>query len=386
MQRTPPRDSGIGADRQFLPDVHDDNDDNVSNHDNDSESEVSDPEDDPPQPVIMAAPNAGAAAPDAPQGSQINQLPIFSGAPELDVEVWILQAEGVQRMFGWTDAQTAAAAKIRLSAEAAYWLQACHLSGKHYLAWTGAEGLKLGLLARFRVQINALAAVDAVSKLSQLTGESVGKFYDRCVITLNKKNYTYTDVQKDTAAYRNQFAVDMFVFFSAGLLPRLKSRATGGANAPQNVEDLKKAALDAELYFSKSKSGELMEIEDEEHHGKVEKSPSLVTGAQGVEPGAMEEKMAKLEAELAAIKMVRANPNVKCYNCQGQGHISRVCPSPRKPYDGASRGGGNASGSRGFGGRGGWRGNRGRGAGGRGGPKKTDDKGLYMVDDEEAEN
>jgi len=303
------------------------------------------------------------AANDAPQGSQINQLPVFSGKSDQDVEVWIRQAEGVAAMFGWNDAQTASAAKIKMADEAAYWLQACVYSGTVYAAWAGANGLRTGLLGRFVVQINALAAVDAVSKLTQMSSESVGRFYDRCVITLNKKNFTYTEAQKRDAAYKTQFQVDLFVFFSAGLLPRIKSRATGGANAPQDITALKASALDAELFFSKQ-TAEVLLVEHESALPVVPAEPT---------PDDLSLKVAKLEAELAEVRLNRSPAAVKCYNCQGFGHISRNCASPRPP--GAGRG-------RGRGGRG--RGGRQGGAGGN--PHKPKNSGIYMVDDEEAEN
>ena len=261
---------------------------------------------------------AGAAGggPNAPNhqvsGSQLNQLPEFDGSASKDVDIWIWNVERCARQFNWTDAMRCAAAQGRMTGAAAYWLHAKQLAGINFNTWTDGVGdaqpnLKTALLARFKILINALVAADAVTNLDQKKTEAVSDFYDRVIVAVDRKNFSYTAAQKANDDYKEKMMADVFVFFHAGLLPYIKSRATSGTDQPITAPTLLSSAIQAELHFAKKgKPIPIEAVESVQRSGKQFKRPF----------------------DLA---------KVKCFNCNVLGHFSKDCTAPRRAKKGSPK-------------------------------------------------
>ena len=279
----------------------------------------------------------------AVQGGQLNTLVSYSGEEGIEVEAWIQAVETAKSTFEWTNAQTAGAAKSKLTGAAQLWLLCETEDGTAFDQW---PDLKTAIKSRFTMAINEQIASNAIAELKQKEDESVASFYDRCRRAVQKKNYSVTDATKQTDPYKNQVKVDVLLFFLAGLKPTIKHRFP--QPHPTTLDDAVKAAK---------------AIESENVHrrpilkGAVTAAPkgSAICSLEPADPYAsscsvvweMGEAMDAMKAELAELKL-NAKANVTCYNCGGKGHMSPDCPSAK----GAAGKGRGQPGFRGKGGRG----------------------------------
>ena len=347
------RDSGIGGDQTFREEPEPN--DNAPLHViQDVIEEEEEEENVPPLPILNNAMADAAAALQqalaridaleaaaqparvgAVSGSQLQALPEFDGATGRDIDVWIWNVERCRRQFGWTDATTSASAQGRMKEAAAYWLHAKKLSGVEFNHWddpagAGIVNLRPALLERFKIRINALVAADAVTNLVQKRTEAVSDFYDRVVVAVDRKNFSYTAAQKAEADYQEKMLQDVFVFFHAGLLPAIKSRATNGAEQPTDAAALLAAAIQAELFLSKQNRSQ-----------HVDEVQEVRRGGGGNSSNAGKKPMS----------------SIKCFNCnQYAGHFARECPKPQRQRNSAG--------------------------GSKGSPKKSPAKPVFQIDDE----
>jgi hypothetical protein len=306
--------------------------------------------------------------------SQLNSLPSYDGST--NVELWIEALERARLQFDWEDIDECRAACTKMTGIAAQWLFSQKKLGKNYVdfldfaavpaqagppavaAQPAREGLRTALIRRFAERVNSLAAVDAVSNLDQASNEDVDAFFDRCTIAVDKANYTYTDVQKQTAAYRTQFQAFMFVWFSKGLKEEIRTRIMASPAPPENMADMLAAARKVEMELKRraerEKSGETAQVH-----------------AMQADDRRIEELSRELERLKTGNRGQMKSSTIQCHCCKGFGHIKWECPS-NKPRGNRGRIGSNF---RGRGGRPGYRGgfgnNRGRGGpGGRGGGRQ----------------
>lgn len=258
-----------------------------------------------------AQPNQPGARPQV-TGSQINQLPEFDGNAAKDIDIWIWNVERCSRQFNWNDETTCASAQGRMTGAAAYWLHAKQLAGVNYNAWSQnnvpAANLKVALLERFKIRINALVAADAVTNLDQKKSESVSDFYDRVIVAVDRKNFSYTTAEKQAADYQVKMLADVFVFFHAGMISHVKSRATSGNQQPTDAASLLASAIQAELYFAKKS-----------------KVPSAVEAVEVVRSGHRKPQGKRSPFDIG---------KVKCFNCNVMGHFSKECTAPRRSPQG----------------------------------------------------
>ena len=285
-------------------------------------------------------------------GSQINQLPEFDGSDGSDIDIWISHVERCQGQFGWTDKVTCASAKGRMKKDAAYWLHSQKLSGNDFIDWIPFPGqaavaaapnavppvaaivqeaarpdmsLREHLKLRFKITITALAAADAVTNLVQKKSENVNGFYDRVVVAVDKKNFSYSDADKAQPEYRRRFLVDVFVFFHAGLSSRIKSRATGGTNPPTSAADLLKAAMEAESFFKRQdlKNESVSEISQED----VE---AFTIWRRGFKSGQTPKsssppKQGQNQSQGGSSSSGGSKKNIRCFSCNKWGHYANEC-------------------------------------------------------------
>lgn len=311
--------------------------------------------------AIAAAAAAGVGNNQPVAGSQLSALNDYNGDPHKDIDVWLEQMDNFARQFQWNDANTAAAAKAKLTDKAAFWLASQRKMNRHYPAWNAGDAaadptkLRLALRKRFKPTVTAVEATAAIIGLKQKENEAVQEFYDRVCWAVDRKNYKILD--KTTEAYRDSRDSDVFAFFGAGLKEKIASIAMSGGEPPDTHEALLERAVTIEITHEKSKG------------------VFSVEGATGGEPEVQTEKekdeIKELTKQVAALtKMMNRGGRGgrgrggrgrggRCYRCQETGHFVRNCPQPAKTNEGRGghqRGRGNdrGGGQRGGGQRGGY--------------------------------
>lgn len=294
----------------------------------------------------------------AVSGGQLSAINEFSGDPKKDIDVWLEQIDNFATQFQWTDANTAAAAKAKLTDKAAFWLASQRKMNKTYPRWkTGdgavaeAEKLRVALRKRFKPTVTAVEATQAIIGLKQKENETVQEFYDRVVWAVDRKNYKILD--KTTDAYQESRDSDIFAFFGAGLKEKIATIAMSGGDAPDTHEALLERAVTIEISHEKGRGV-----------FAIEGSEGTAEGAAGGQPEPAKDELKELTKQVAALtKMMgkrgrggrgRGGNNGKCHRCQQTGHFVRNCPQPAT--NNPTRGGANR------GGRGG-QGNQSRGGG-----------------------
>lgn len=359
--------SGLGRDSGIVPDPV------LSSSSSDSEPDIQDIEEQPedqdieqidqdPQIIQLNQIMGDQVA----TGSQLSMIKAFSSEKDQDVEVWITQFERCVKSFRWSELTAANACLTKFEGAAAYWAHTLTVQGKEFPSWNpqvaavgppvlvASDGLKAAVLTRFKLTTTPLAAAAAVTMLQQ-GSMTVESFYDFCIVSIDRKNYNYSTVEKAADQYSTQFDIELYVFFSSGLRAQIRDRAMNGFPQPANIVELKKAALAAELFLSKQT--------------KVPSAEINAIGKKPIDLDTLKKEIAALKAKLATNKKASAAAvdltKIKCYNCQRFGHFADKCTNPHVPWSGQSGQSGQTGQGRG-GGRGG-RGFRGRGArGGRG--------------------
>ena len=245
-----------------------------------------------PSPVAPAGNMAQPAS-----GSQLNSLPKFEGKEGLEVWNFLEAAENARGQFQWNYDTTIAAVIYRMVGTAQDWIRGKKMMGTAYNGEAGWTTLKQAMLDRFSPVITSATAVDAVKDLRQHHDESVSEFFDRIIHALDRKNHTYTAAQKKQEAYLNGFRADLVTFFLGGLREAISKKVMGVPEPPNTPDAALQAARAAEAAEARQKVP-IMAVEN----------PELE------------------EYEVDAVQRRKT----QCFNCQGYGHWSRECPSPRK--------------------------------------------------------
>ena len=255
---------------------------------------------------------AQAAGTNSVSGSQLNTIPIFKGdRAHEDIELWIDQVERAARRCGWSDQATAAAALTRMEDGAAQWIRASEKRGKNLDDW---PTLKAALMLDFAEPLNNLAAARAVINLQQKVKEDVQTFFDRVVLAVDRKNFNYTEAEKQLPEYRSAQEKDIYMFFAAGLREEFRDRALAGTSPPTDADSLLAAAknIEKELYRARAPDISVAEI------------------SVGENSMSLQEQIAALTAEIAAMRPgatggASGRANVVCYHCNKKGHYKRDC-------------------------------------------------------------
>ena len=207
--------------------------------------------------------------------------------------------------------------------------------GRTYTVWldvaahegrAAIPGLRPALVYRFKEAVTNAAAADAILNLRQRDGESVAAFYDRTVTQLDRKNHSYTAVQKQGAQYLAHFEVELYTFFGAGLRDAIRARTLGAAVPPVNADALLLAARSVESDLARVKSSGFSVAEV--INSPAAAPPLDAAPAQPDTVQSLSQAVAALTMEVQSFRR-SATRNVTCYNCQGRGHLSPDCPSPR---------------------------------------------------------
>ena len=146
--------------------------------------------------------------------------------------------------------------------------------------------------------------MNAVSDLKQRSRESCAQFLDRVVLAVTKQNFNVGEADKQTELYKAVFDAAIISHFGAGLRDDISKVVLGSADAPDTVG----AMLDA---------AEAVEAEQDDH---------------AADP--LQDLTESLEELVPAIGFRRRKPfdisNVRCYNCDKNGHFQNECPEPRR--------------------------------------------------------
>jgi len=309
----------------------------VETDSDETDDEPADPAD--PDPQLIRMP---------PTGSQLATVRPYDG--KSSITLWLEHFERQVAQFGWTDVESAEVAKGKLIDEAATWLLAQKRAQKKYndyqdVAAAGGNaartGLRTALKRRFSERINELAALEAVSDLNQKETETVDAFYDRCVLAVDKMNFTYTDQQKTQAGYQTHFAIQIFTFFGKGLKDTIRTKTMGVPTPPTTAETLLDAARVVEMELTKL--------------SKLTAGPqiNLVQGNKTT----LEEQITQLTQQVNALKFKRSGgfrrpfqnrpssattrqrdvAQGTCFKCHRPGHIARRCAVIPGPVGGFQR-------------------------------------------------
>jgi hypothetical protein len=180
-----------------------------------------------------------------------------------------------------------------------------------------------------------------------MESEDVDQFFDRCSVAVDKAHYTYTDAQKATPEYREQFKAFVFVWFSKGLKEEIRVRVMAAATPPTELDPMLAAARKVE--------SELKRMNDKAKNGN---NLAMINSCDPHDQEGTARRIEELTRELGRLRASRPFAG-KCHGCGKMGHMKRDCRS----------GGNNNRGN--YPNRGGFRGYRGGGGGQRRGGYQT---------------
>ena len=277
--------------------------------------------------------------PTAATAAQLNSIPEFrgDGTDANSIEDYMKMIDRMITQYDWGDNHAAAAVKSRLRGPAAEWLCAEELELKEYAAFGGDSGLKQALLDAFKSEVPALEAAKAIADLKQKHGESVTNFKSRVTKAIDKKNHRLTADEKKEAGYQTQLKQDQYTFVLAGLLPEYHEAIMKAPSPPQDIAALIKA---------------VKQMEPKNLVAKPAAQEFLAAVAVKDDSKTLEVEVAELKQQLQKMSFPgRGNSTIKCFKCQGLGHIAAKCPSSsywangRRPH---ARGRGGRGGRGGF--------------------------------------
>ena len=214
-------------------------------------------------PGSMSFLNASGLRPNVPQGSQIAQIPEYSGAFGPECETWLKTVDRVSQQFSWEDDVTASIARNKLKKKARLFIdnQERALIGG-IQSWNQRDPLRPDVIPlrtqlekRFTIPQSAESATVALTDLKQHS-DDVDTFYEKCRYAIHQFMY---QVPKDTEAQKQVYSAyyqqNLYVFFRSGLSQRYTDKifSTGNKNQPKTADELYEAAINAERELHKPK-------------------------------------------------------------------------------------------------------------------------------------
>ena len=285
-------------------------------------------------------------------GSQLAALRNYSGNDGDDIELWCNHVGRIQTAFGWAGPKTGQIAQNKLTEKAANWLEVRKALGEEFADW---DSLKKGLIARFKRETSDVTAALAVCDLQQGNTESVADFYDRCVMTMRKKNHRVTDALKQTNDWKLAQQTELFVFFGGGLKRYIRNATICSSNPPETANDLLVAAKRVEmqseakdklfeLETEKTDDGNFDETEKEENEwfDRIDEIAEELAALRTYRPfkgRGGKRRFSRGFASSRGFTSPRGNfrgrgwnrpsssgtPDLTCWICGKKGHISRNC-------------------------------------------------------------
>ena len=232
-------------------------------------------------------------------GSQLAAIRNFTGNDTDDVELWIAHVARILTAFGWDGARTSQVAQNKLTDKAAKWLEAQKDLGNAFATW---DNLKEGLLTRFKRETSDVTAALAVCELQQGGTESVADFYDRCVLTMKKKNHRVTDQMRQAADWKQAQLTDLFVFFGGGLKKYIRNATICSSNPPETTAALLSAAKRVEMQAeAKDKLFELETVDESDQYYR-----DLINEKRELTESNFFDRIDEMAEELAALRTHRA--------------------------------------------------------------------------------
>jgi hypothetical protein len=113
-------------------------------------------------------------------------------------------------------------------------------------------GLRAALLSRFKLQVTELEAAESVANLRQGPTETVSEFLDRVAWSVETKNHTMTEDQKDNDQYRLAQNADIYSFFTSVLDAKVREGALLGY-PPRTAETILIRAKNVEAMMAKAR-------------------------------------------------------------------------------------------------------------------------------------
>ena len=302
-------------------------------------------------PMIQPGP-VGPAAPlpaHPVQGGQLATIPSFSGVMPYDVEGWIAMVERAQAQFNWSDSQTCAVVKNKLTDLATTWLRAQEkLNKPGFYTWLAGYPVSFKKIfeTKYLPHKTEQAAILAVSHLQQKPTEKVSDFFDRVVLAVDKVNHHTTVEEKRTENYQRMFATQVQTFFAAGMKQEIRQVVLGSNSPPTTMETLRDQAIATETQISNKPMTvkELVEVTEDKPEGSTETQMKDIVKQLEVLSTQQKKLMNRSSTRGRA---PRDLSKVTCYRCGNKGHYSPQCQMDQR---------GNTQGR---GGRGGYRGGRG---------------------------
>ena len=191
-------------------------------------------------------------------GSHLSTIPLFNGEESVGAVInFIASVDRAIQQFHWDPARAGIAAQNRLGEKAQTWLRGQNISEADE-RW-GECGRRCGspsccsLTRPEQVDQEAsylarLLHLPLLLTQSKTSSRKKGRLLpdSSIVLALDRKNYIYTEQQKQAQAYRDALNHDLDTFFLGGLLPGIRRRVLWVANPPNNSDDSFDAARAAE--------------------------------------------------------------------------------------------------------------------------------------------
>jgi hypothetical protein len=224
--------------------------------------------------------------------------PTFSAEPKENVRLWLQKMEYAFRAHKIADGDRVVNAVLCLKGKASQWCMCLARSsgGDPFSDWSE---FTRGITQRFEPANLQHQLRDQLREIKQdaAIGEYVGRFHE-----------LISQVDSMTEA-------DQIAYFVAGLRPDLRYEIR--RQRPATLADTIRLAEDTEDALRLDRPARVSARYDASPHTDPR------TG-----PAAMEIDSLERRSRDAWFR-----PPVKCYNCQGFGHIARYCPSARQPRD-----------------------------------------------------
>ena len=280
----------------------------------------------------------------AVKGTEALTIPTFDGTEGLGIQSWTRAVDRAIVQFQWAQEPAAAAAKQRLTDQAAFWLTQQDDAGVNLKTW---KLLKKALTDRFYPVVTDLMATDAMKELKQRPNETGGAFLDRVWSAVHLMN-TKVEVDDFQACCLETFTDgnhrNVRHMFGSGIHQATRDKIYQSHKPPVNLDELLAAVRSVE---AETKRQAQVISNQATEPSRSKETVRLVTTAAVDSDDKTSPEASDVDAFVEAMKKFKAKGN--CFTCGKEGHWANKCPS---------------KGAGGRGGRGRGRGGNNRGRGG----------------------